>query len=306
MNAASWRVAIGASLLVWLGATLLLSARPKYSRPNLVDRLRPYVPGAASRPSAGGLLSAESFRDLLEPGLRLAGDRMAALFGVSEPLALRLRRIHSSLDVGAFRLRQMTATLAALIASAALVAVTMAPAPIALLVIVGIPLLVFLSIEQVLARQSERWQRTLSAELPIVAEQIAMLLNAGFSLGACLARIASKGQGCAARDLRDVVNRIRQGVSEAAALREWAEVARVDGVHRLVGVLALGSEASDLGRLVSAEARQARRDLHRRTIELIERRGQQVWVPVTVATLVPGVILLAVPFLAALRLFSNS
>jgi hypothetical protein len=38
----------------------------------------------------------------------------------------------------------------------------------------------------------------------------------------------------------------------------------------------------------------------------MDRRGQQVWVPVTVATLVPGVILLTVPFIQALRLFSGS
>jgi hypothetical protein len=36
--------------------------------------------------------------------------------------------------------------------------------------------------------------------------------------------------------------------------------------------------------LVSADARQARRDVQRHTIETIERRSQQVWVPVTVAT----------------------
>lgn len=292
--------------MVWVGTTLLLSSRPRFSRPNLVERLRPYVPGAASQPAPGGILSAESFRDLLEPVVRVAGDRIAAVFGVTEPLAVRLRRIHSSLDVSAFRLRQMTVTGIALVLAAAVAAIAAPPAAVTLLVAFGAPLLVFLVIEQRLARQSERWQRTLAAEIPVVAEQIAMLLNAGYSLGSALSRIASKGHGCVSRDLRDVVNRIRQGVPESEALLEWADLARVDGVHRLVGVLALGSETSDLGRLVSAEARQARRDLHRRTIELIERRGQQVWVPVTVATLVPGVILLAVPFLAALRLFSNS
>jgi hypothetical protein len=31
-----------------------------------------------------------------------------------------------------------------------------------------------------------------------------------------------------------------------------------------------------------------------------------VWIPVTVAALVPGVIFLAVPFIEALRLFSNT
>jgi hypothetical protein len=46
--------------------------------------------------------------------------------------------------------------------------------------------------------------------------------------------------------------------------------------------------------------------LHRHTIEAIERRAQQVWVPVTVATLVPGVMLLAVPFLSALHLFAKA
>ena len=40
-------------------------------------------------------------------------------------------------------------------------------------------------------------------------------------------------------------------------------------------------------------------------IETIERRGQQVWIPVTVATLVPGVIFLAVPFVEAMRLFTS-
>lgn len=103
-----------------------------------------------------------------------------------------------------------------------------------------------------------------------------------------------------------VASRIRQGVDDGTALREWAEVARVDGLDRLVAILALNRETADLGRLVSAEARQSRRDLQRRTTELLERRAQQVWVPVTVATLVPGVILLAIPFLAALRLFAGA
>jgi hypothetical protein len=39
-------------------------------------------------------------------------------------------------------------------------------------------------------------------------------------------------------------------------------------------------------------------------IETVERRGQQVWIPVTVAALVPGVLFMAVPFIEALRLFS--
>ena len=49
-----------------------------------------------------------------------------------------------------------------------------------------------------------------------------------------------------------------------------------------------------------------RSEVHRELIEAIERKGQQVWIPVTVATLVPGAVLLAVPFIEALRLFSTT
>ena len=76
-------------------------------------------------------------------------------------------------------------------------------------------------------------------------------------------------------------------------------------VDRLVAVLALNREAADLGRLIADEARTDRAEVHRELIETIERRSQQVWIPVTVATLVPGVLFLAVPFIEAMRLFTS-
>lgn len=303
------RVMVAGGLVMWVGATLVLSYWARFSRPPLVERLRPYHPGAASSPSPNGAFSVASLGEVIGPLAQAAGDRLAAIFGVSEPLARRLLRVHSPDDVTSFRVRQLVITGAALLIGAIVAGAGVAaglPAPAALLLVVGTPLLVFLVVEQRLAHASERWQRALADELPVVNEQLAMLLNAGFSLGAALARVAGRGQGCAARDLRDVVNRIRQGLSETEALREWAAIAGVESVDRLVAVLALHNESADLGRLVSSEARQSRRDLHRRTIEVIERRAQQVWVPVTVATLVPGVILLAVPFLSALHTFANA
>jgi hypothetical protein len=47
-----------------------------------------------------------------------------------------------------------------------------------------------------------------------------------------------------------------------------------------------------------------RQEVHRSLVETIERRAQTVWIPVTVATLVPGVLLMAVPFLSAMRTWS--
>jgi tight adherence protein C len=97
-----------------------------------------------------------------------------------------------------------------------------------------------------------------------------------------------------------VLTRIRQGVAEEQALREWADLADVDAVERLVSVLALNREASDLGRLIAEEARAIRREVQRELVERMEKRGQQVWIPVTVATLLPGVVFIIIPFFDAL------
>ena len=161
-------------------------------------------------------------------------------------------------------------------------------------------------IEQRVATASAHWQREVVEQLPVVAEQLGLLLGAGFSLGSALNRLAKRGGGACGTDLRRVVSRVRQGLSETEALREWATVVDVPAVHRLVSVLALNREGGDLGRLIADEARAIRRDSHRELIARIERRGEQVWIPVTVATLLPGVIFIAVPFVEALSLFSSS
>jgi tight adherence protein C len=300
------RLAVACGLALWAGSTLVLSQLRWFARPSLIDRLRPYAPGGASRLESRHVLSVGSVRDVIGPLCRSIGERLARAVGVTEELAVRLERLYSPLDVTGFRLHQVGWSLAGF-GAMALVTLTLRPPPIAgLILLLAGPFLVFLVLEQRLASASEGWKRRLFLELPVVAEQLAMLLSAGYSLTGALNRLAERGTGYAAKDLARVCGRIRQGLSEIDALREWAGVADVEALHRLVPVLALNREASDLGRLVSEEARAIRRDAHRELIELIERRAQQVWIPVTVAALVPGVLFLAAPFMQALRLFSSS
>jgi Flp pilus assembly protein TadB len=300
------RLVVLCGLLLWVGATLLLSQVRWFSRRPLADRLQPYTPGGMSSAPRGGLLSVESFREVVGPLSRELGERLARLLGVSEELAVRLDRIHSPLDVTAFRVRQVGWSVAAF-GFGSLVSLGLRfPPAVALLFVLGAPALAFLLLEQQVATASAKWQRRLFLELPVISEQLGMLLSAGFSLGAALNRIAARGKGACGRDLARVCGRVRQGLSEVDALREWAEVADVEALDRLVGVLALNRQAGDLGRLISEEARSIRREVQRELVESIERRGQQVWIPVTVATLVPGVIFLAVPFIEAMRLFTTS
>jgi Flp pilus assembly protein TadB len=293
-------------LALFAGSTLVLSELRWFRRRPLVDRLAPYVPGGASARRRGAVMSAASFGQVIAPLARVVGEHAARAVGVTEPLAVRLERVHSRLDVTGFRLRQLAWAVAGLVGAAALAAAAGLFGAVALVFVLGGPVLAFLVVEQQLATASARWQRRIFLELPVVSEQLGMLLGAGYSLGAALSRVATRGTGACGRDLVRVTGRIRQGLTEVEALREWATVADVDALRRLVSVLSLNRQAGDLGRLIGDEARSIRRDVHRELVETIERRGQQVWIPVTVAALVPGVIFLAVPFIEALRLFANT
>ena len=283
------------ALTLWVGAFLLLGACRPVRRPSLARRCRPYVvpvPDAPRRPTWAGVTA-------------LVGTRLAPLGRGS--LDERLRRTHHRLTPAAFRARQAGHAMIGLAATAAVVLALptrLGPATAACLVLAA-PLVVVAGHERQLAAADRAATRRLVAELPVVVEQLAMLLAAGRSVSAALAHLGAHGQGTCAADLRRLTRRLGQGVDEATALREWADLRPAPGVVHLVGVLTLAREAADLDRLVDQEAAAIRDDAHRQLLASLERRGQQVWVPVTVATLLPGSLLLLVPFLDALRLFAG-
>lgn len=294
------------AMVGFCGLVLLLAELPWFGRRALADRLRPYAPGPQGNARRAGVLSVDSFHEVIGPLAHSVGARISSAFGVDEDLALRLHRVHSDVDPTSFRVRQVTAAFAALLVGGAFASLLGLPPAVALLFVAGAPLLTFLVLEQRVASESNRWQRRIFLELPVVAEQLGMLLGAGYSLAAALDRVARRGTGACAADLRRVCTRMRQGLTDTAALDEWAATADVPALHRLVRVLALNRQAADLSRLIADEARSIRRDAQRDLVEAIERRTQMVWIPVTVAALVPGVIFMAVPFVQALSLFSGA
>lgn len=292
-----------ALLFAWLGLTLLLGQLRWFRRGPLIERVRPYLFGLSRRTETD---DGNALLRILGPLARDAGAAIAKFCGVNEELGTRLERIHSSFDSTAFRLRQLGWATAALFASVLIAVATTPPTPFFLLLVAGAPTLAFLIVESQLSRRSRDWKRSLVLELPIVSEQLGMMLSAGYSLGAALQRVSRRSTGAVAQDLQRVLTRIQHGIDENNALREWAATADVPAVGRLVGVLALNRDAGDLGHLITQEARAVRSEVHRDLVETIEKRGQQVWIPVTVATLVPGLLFLAVPFTEALRLFTTT
>ena len=285
---------------LWVGATLLLAQLRWFRHVPLADRVRPYVVGSRLETAGGGAFSVESLRDVLVPIADTVGARISRVLGLGDDAASKLARVAPADDLPNFRLRQVTGAVTT--ALAALVVCSGVGAPPVLTVAATLVALggVYLAIEQHLSSRNAAWQRRVTLELPIIIEQLGMLLSSGHSLSGSIARIGARGSGECARCFRQVTARMSQGVGEVEALREWAEFADVDAVHRLVAALSMNREASDLGLLIATEARTVRRQVHRELLEAIERRGQTVWIPVTVATLLPGVIFMAVPFVDAM------
>ncbi|MCQ3814698.1 MAG: type II secretion system F family protein [Acidimicrobiia bacterium] len=298
------REVVAVALLFFVGLVLLLSEHRWFKRPKLTDRLAPYAPGFAVL-KRDGVFSVASFGEVVAPLSQLVGERIARVFGVSEELGIRLRRIHSPLDASTFRVRQVGWACAMFMLGVLGAVALRLPVIVAIPLVLGTPILVILILEQQVIKASAAWQRRLFLELPVVAEQLGMLTSAGWSLSASLQRVAHRGSGNCSADLERVMQRIRQGLSETEALGEWSDLAALDALERLVSILALNREAADLGHLISEEARSIRRENQRELIEEIEKRTQQVWIPVTVATLLPGLLLMGIPFLDALTLFSS-
>ena len=286
------------------GTVLVLAEVPWFARRPTVERLSPYL--RAGRRPATPRSSTESLVQVLAPIAQQLGARLSTALGVTERLPVRLQRAGATLEPEEFRVRQLTRCIVALLAAAA-VALWLSPPPaVALMSVLGAPTLVALAEEQRLSTLAGRRQRALSAELPVVVEQLGMLLSAGYSVSSALTRLSSRSDGVIAQELRVVVRHVRHGATEGAALEEWAQRCGVDAVRRLVAVLSLHGTTSDLGSLISDEAHAVRAEAQRDLLESIERRSQLVWIPVTVATLVPGLIFLAVPFIAAMSQVTGS
>ena len=292
----------GLSVVFFIGLTLVFAEFRWFQRVGLAERLDHYTPKGKRKTT--GVLSGSSFREVVVPLAHAIGERVSSALRVGEELSIRLERIHSPIGVAGYRVRQVGWAATSFGSAVIISMIARLPAVVSMGLVLGAPLLAFLVLEQRTISASNRWQRRLRMELPVMTEQMAMLVSAGWSLGASMARISKRGTGLCSKDLKMVLARIRQGLSEVEALREWAKRADIDPLYRLVSVLSLNSEATDLGKLISEETRAMRREAQRELIESIERRCQQVWIPVTAATLVPGVMLMSVPFINALTLFS--
>ncbi len=196
------RLLIALTCVGWIGATLALADLPTLRRPPLARRLAAHGDRSGHRVPAPSTWSLGAARQVLGPLLVTVGNRAARLVGAGDELSQRLARVDSPIDAATFRARQVTWTALAFVAALAATSIVDLPLLVGIGLIAGAPVLTFLLIEQKSLTASTEWQRRLGRELPIVAEQLGMLLSSGYSMGAAIARVAERGDGVCAACLR--------------------------------------------------------------------------------------------------------
>ena len=187
------RAILACGVVAWVGATLALADTRWALRVSLARRLTAARGGGSVTPSALDWLNGSAGR---------VGRYVASALGVRDDLMTRLARVHSDLDASAVRLRQVGWCVAGLALGLLMAAAGGATTGVAVLLTLTPAALGYLLVEHRVTLASDAWKRRVAAELPVVTEQLAMLLGAGYALGPALGRLADRGRGACAQDLR--------------------------------------------------------------------------------------------------------
>lgn len=303
--------ALGALAGLGTGVGLwLVVARLAARRPTLDDRLAPYLrpagPASSRAPLAGGGPFTTVER-LLAPVMRDAVRLVERIGSPAAELERRLGRAGRAGTLDQFRAEQVVATVvgaAAGLALALLMVTARGLNPVAALALVVAGAAAGLVAQDAaLTAAVARRERRLLAELPTVAELLALAVAAGEGPLAALERIGRTVQGELAGEIRQVVADTRAGAPLAVALERLADRTGLAPLARFTEGIAVaverGTPLADVLRAQAADAREAsRRDL----LETGGRREIAMLVPVVFLVLPVTVVFAVFPGLATLRI----
>lgn len=305
MNAGS--VAIGLSLGLGLASIYSwLVARTA----RLEDRISPHVRTAGSstfRAVAPALTPFPTVERLLAPILR-DGVRAVERWGSSTTdLNRRLRRAGSPMPVEQYRTEQVLWALAGLAlgvtVSIVLASTRGASALVLLVMTLACCLAGAAARDASLGRDVKRREARITAELPTVAELLALSVSAGEGAVGALERVARSTRGVMAEELAAVLGAARAGTSLTQALERLGEDSGVPALRRFVDGIATAVErGTPLAEVLRAQAQDVRADGRRALMEEGGRREIAMLVPVVFLILPVTVIFAVYPGLVAIRL----
>jgi len=286
---------VAATLALCIGWVLFLGALRPVRQPSLVHRLEDRLDGIEDhqdRPSWQFAAITSASRPLW---------RSSVLGRAERNVRRRLERAGSAVPPRHLAIVMLVTGGAGLLAGLLLSSATTS-APLRL----GVPLVGLalggLAPLGLLEQRAERRQAARADAFPLLVEHLAMLAGHGFAMNEAFDRLERRWRHSAiGDDLAGLCRRLAQGVDPAVAVADWAAANRFPPGRRLADALRATATSSDCERVLWQLGRAER---ERNLVALIHRfqvREQQVWIPVTVAALVPGMLLLVLPFARALH-----
>lgn len=311
---------IGALPTAGLGAVIgatgavglwLVLARLAARRPRLDDRLAPYLrPPAAT----SGLLRTPAAHTpfptverLLAPAMADAVALVTRLGSPAVDLQARLTRAGLSTSVEQLRAEQVVSGTVGAAAGLALALVLAASRGTS--VVVGVLLVVVCAAtgavgrDQWLSHQVRRREESLLAELPAVAELLALAVAAGEGALGAIERVARTCHGELSAELEQTLAQTRLGTPLSVAMEQLADRTGLVPLARFAEAIAVAVErGTPLAEVLRAQAEDVRDAGRRALMESGGRKEVAMMVPVVFLILPITVVFAVFPGLAALRL----
>jgi tight adherence protein C len=300
-----WVAGALAGLGVALGLLIVL-ARLRSRAVTLDERLAPYLrPRDATSTLLREVSRTSAVVRLL--GLHDVGARLERFGSPREEVRRRLDRAGSVESVDHFRARQVVWTVAGLatgLGLALLLAATRGAAVVPLLALVVVAgACGYVACDQALTLRVRRREERLLAELPTIAELLALAVAAGESPPAALERVASTARGELAAEIRRMVAEVRAGAPVTTALTALADRSGLPPLSRFAeGVVVALERGTPLADVLRAQARDVREAGRRSLLEAGGRKEILMMVPVVFLVLPVTVVFAVFPSLATLRI----
>jgi tight adherence protein C len=307
---------LGAFLGALLGGGLLLVVRrlPFLRKPSVDDRIGPYLRDIGGSDVFRGVVNSGSpfyaIVRLFGPSLRAGAERLERILGGAASIRRRLARAGIDRTVEEFRIEQVLWGAVGFGAGLLIALVSLSLGfgnPIGLLV-----LACFLAVIGVLARdtyltsQVSRRERRLLAELPTVAELLALSVAAGEGPAAALDRVARSCRGELADELQRVLAETRAGDPLVRALDALADRSGLVALSRFADGLAVALErGTPLADVLRAQAGDIREASRRELIESGARREIAMMVPVVFLVLPVTIAFAFYPGAVGIRLIAG-
>lgn len=300
-----WAAGALAGLGVAVG-TLIVLARLRARAITLDARLAPYLrPRDATSTLLREVSRTSAVVRLL--GLHDVGARLERFGSPREEVRRRLDRAGSAESVDHFRARQVVWTVTGVAAGLGLAVLLAATRGAAVVPLVALVVVAggcgYATCDQILTLQVRRREERLLAELPTVAELLALAVAAGEGPPAALERVASTARGELAAEIRRTVAEVRAGAPVTAALTALADRSGLPPLSRFAeGVVVALERGTPLADVLRAQARDVREAGRRSLLEAGGRKEILMMVPVVFLVLPVTVVFAVFPSLVTLRI----